>query len=356
MASIDKREGPQGVKWRARVRVRGVTRTETFDRKTDATAWAREIESAIVRGTRVPSASDLRRTTGELIDAYLEYLPHKPRNRSRISSARKLNWWREQIGSMLLVDLTPHEIEQAVRRLKAEPTKHGKRRGPATVNRYLAALSGAFKYGQRKLRWPAIEENPVRHVDREDEPDGREEVLEPDELSRLLEQCRKSRNRNLYPLTVLALATGARRGELLKLRWRDVDLKAGSIKLTKTSTKTYKTRTVPLVGPALEIMKERAKVRRIDTDLAFPNRDGTKPAEPRTAWEEAVKRAGLADYRFHDNRHTAATFLQATGASDIEIAAILGHETLQMVKRYAKARDQEKRAALERIAGMFGDG
>src|SRR5215510_2145522 len=114
-------------------------------------------------------------------------------------------------------------------------------------------------------------------------------------------------------VVMLALATGARSGELLSLRWPDVDLKRGT--LTFQETKNGERRAVPLTGQALALMGQHAKVRRIDTVLVFPDATGKRPVGIREAWEYAVKRAGISDFRFHDLRHTAASYLAMSGAS-----------------------------------------
>ncbi len=134
-------------------------------------------------------------------------------------------------------------------------------------------------------------------------------------------------------MAVLALSTGARYGELLNLTWDVVDMKRSVI--TLHDTKNGERRVLPLVGHAKDIIIQHSKVRRLDTKLLFPNRAGDKPAHIRTAFENARKKAQIEDFRFHDLRHSAASYLAMNGASLAEIADILGHKTLQMVKRYA---------------------
>jgi integrase len=154
------------------------------------------------------------------------------------------------------------------------------------------------------------------------------------ERSRLLQACRESQNRFLYPLVVLALATGARKMELLQLTWSDIHLQQAT--MTLQHTKNRERRTLPLTPVALEAVHLLAKVRRIDTPLLFPRSDGHHPIDLRYAWAQALHVAQIGDFRFHDLRHSAASYLAMNGASLVEIADILGHKTLQMVKRYAR--------------------
>ena len=117
--------------------------------------------------------------------------------------------------------------------------------------------------------------NPVRKITKPREPRGRVRFLSDEERHQLLEACQASRNPYLYTIVVLALATGARRGELLGLCWPDVDLKRGT--LTFHETKNGERRAVPLTGQALTLMHQHAKVRRLDTALVFPNPQGSEP-------------------------------------------------------------------------------
>lgn len=355
MASIDRRVGSDGkVTWRVRIRQRGFpTRTKSFNRKTDATAWAKTIEGDLTSGRHVPTQEAMRRTLADAIDRYLEHtLPNKPRNRDKKKVEALLGWWRDELGSYALANLTPAAIVEARDKLSNGKTNRGSKRSPATVNRYLAALSHVLKTACREWHW--IQVSPMSQVSRREEPQGRVRFLSDDERKALLQACRESRNPDLYTLVVLALSTGARSGELRNLTWRDVDTTRKVITLHETKNKDR--RVLPLYGPALELLEARKKVRRIDTALVFPGRKKGRPADFREAFESAVARAGLEDFRFHDLRHTAASYLAMNGATLAEIAAVLGHRTLAMVKRYSHLSEQHTAAVVERMnAKVFGD-
>jgi integrase len=201
--------------------------------------------------------------------------------------------------------------------------------------------------------WGWLDDSPMRKVTKPKEPRGRVRFLSDQERHQLLEACQASRNPYLHTIVVLALATGARRGELLGLRWPDVDLKRAT--LTFQETKNGERRAVPLTGQALTLMQQYAKVRRLNTVLVFPDATGKKPGGIREAFEGAVKRAGIVDFRFHDLRHTAASYLAMSGASLAEIAEVLGHKTLAMVKRYAHLSEAHTRGVVERMnRAVFG--
>jgi integrase len=136
----------------------------------------------------------------------------------------------------------------------------------------------------REWQWCA--DNPVRKVSKPKEPRGRVRFLSDEERQKLLESCKVSSNPYLYIIVVLALSTGARRGELLTLYWPDVDLKRRT--LTFRETKNGETRVVSVTGYALDILTQHAKIRRSNTDLVFPNATGRKPLAIRNAFENAI--------------------------------------------------------------------
>ena len=119
------------------------------------------------------------------------------------------------------------------------------------------------------------------------------------------------------------------------------------IRLDKT--KNGERRSIPLVGHGLELLKTHRNVISIDSAYVFPRKDEKKPIEIRKHWEKAVKEAKIINFRFHDLRHTAASYLAMEGATQIEIADVLGHKQLQMVKRYAHLSEQHTVSVLERI-------
>jgi len=345
MARIEKRSTADGsVSWRARVRKQGYPeRNKTFRRKTDAEAWARSLEQRIDRSQSIPDQASTRRTVAEAIDRYLnETLPFKKSNRDQKNVKTRLHWWKDQLGTYALYSVTPAEIVECRDALR-------KGRQPATVNRYLSALSAVFRTAVDEWYW--LEDSPMRRVRKLGEPKGRTRFLNDDERDALLRECKASDSVLLYPVVVLALSTGMRQGEVLSLTWQQVGLKRQ--KITLFDTKNDETRVVPLKGLALDVMREHGKVRHIDSPYVFPSKDGSKPAEIRQSWCRALKRAGIKDFRFHDLRHSAASYLAMSGASLAEIAEVLGHRTLQMVKRYSHFTEQHTAGIVGRMNERF---
>jgi len=347
MATIRERKTSKGEsRFMVIVRLKGQPdQTATFNRKTDAKKWAQHTEAAIREGRHFKTTEAKKRTLSELIDRYIaDILPTKPK--SALKQAKQLEWWKSEIGYSTLADTTPARISEARDKLH-------KGRKPATVVRYMAALSHAFTIAVNEWGW--LEDNPMRKVRRPKEPRGRVRFLSDEERETLLVTCKASNCAHLYPVVVLALSTGMRQGEIINLKWSDIDLKRGYIILEET--KNDERRSVPLVGYAKELIKELSKVRKIETPLLFAS--DAKPQVPidiRTPWHKALKASEIKDFRFHDLRHTAASYLAMNGASVAEIADILGHKTLQMVKRYAHLSEQHTSKVLESMnQNIFGE-
>lgn len=329
---IIKRTSPAGViSFQVRVRLRGCPpASATFKRVTDARHWEQDTESAMRSGRYFATAEAKRHTFADLIDRYIrEVIPLKPKNGA--NTEHQLLWWKAKLGPYLLADVNAPLIVQYRNELQRTPTHRGTPMSPSTVVRYLAALSHAFTIAVKDWGW--VDDSPLRKVTKPKQPRGRERFLSDDERERLLMACKASSSTFLHTVVVLALSTGMRRGEIMGLHWTQVDLKRGQILLF--DTKNGSSRAAPLTGLALSMMTDLSKVRRIDTTLIFYGADKNKPVDLKKPWETAVTKAKLKDFRFHDLRHSAASYLAMNGASTIEIAAVLGHKTLQMVKRYS---------------------
>ncbi len=348
MAMIETRANADGTtSYRVKVRMRGFpSQTATFARKTDAKEWAKQTEIAIKEGKYFKTAEAKKHTFKELVDRYLEYV--KLRNPKRHKWVELyLGWWTEQLGDYALSEITKMLVIETRDKLLNTKGRNIERRTPATVNRYMTALSHAFTIAINEWEW--VEEHPMKKISKLPEPRGRVRFLDDKERERLLDACQNIRGAdNLYLLVVLALSTGARHGELINLRWRDVDLTRKVIVLHDTKNKER--RVLPLAHHALELIKAHHEERDVATDLLFPA--PRKPNEPwasRSAWQAAVTKAGLEDFRFHDLRHSAASYLAMNGASLAEIAEVLGHKTLAMVKRYAHLSEAHTAGVVERM-------
>ena len=345
--SITRRKtGSGSIRYRAQVRVPGHQHiSKTFGRKKTAVDWGRQEEDRI--RSLLPGSS-VNRTVSEAIARYKEERLHQLK--SSVPRGRQLDWWDTQVGHLNLYEISPVHIADCLRLLR-NPEPGQRSRSPATINRYHSTIGAVFVQAHKKWHW--MSSNPSREILRNEESKGRARWLSDDERVALLESCKQAKWEGLYPLVMLALATGARLGELTGLHWDQVDLKKGTAYLE--TSKSGERRTLPIRGPALDVLRQYAKVQRMDSPFVFPSVNGKKPYSFRPYWNRALKRAQIEDFRFHDLRHTTASYLAMNGATLIEIADVLGHKTLEMVKRYAHLADSHKADVLERMNdSIFG--
>lgn len=350
MAVIQERKGQDGkTKYRALIRLKGHPPVSaTFVRKTDAKRWAARTEEEIKDGRYFKSSEAKKHTLADLIDRYSEdVLPLKPKNSD--NHKIHLKWWRDEIGCYFLADVNAAMIVQCRDKLKKGKTNKGTQRAPSTVNRYTATLSHLFNVAIREWEW--MEFNPLTRIKKLTESRGRVRFLDEGERDRLLDACKESSEPLLYPLIVLALTTGMRRGEIMSIQWKDVDFERNRIVLHET--KNNERRAAPLVGPAHDLLKGLSKVRRLDNPYVFPGKKANQTAFIRNAWKEALTKAEIEDFRFHDLRHTTASYLAMNGATSPEIAEVLGHKTLEMVKRYAHLSETHTTSVVEKMATKF---
>lgn len=243
----------------------------------------------------------------------------------------QFEYWNQRLGAYALIHITPELIAQERKILIDSSLPDGSKRSPATINRYTAVLSSTFSYADKKLRW--ITENPCRTLSKLKESAGRDRILTDDEISRLLDACRRSKSSFLYPIVLFALTTGARRGEILNLEWRHVDLEKGIAFLTET--KNGRPRSVALSDLVIAELKVLYEVRNPSKPLIFASKTAFGRIDIKKSWVQAVLQAGLTDYHFHDLRHQFATLAAGQGASNVELATAMGHRTLSMLLRYS---------------------
>lgn len=351
MATLIKRRWADGsLVYRVQDRTTGYpSLSETFGTLRDARTYQVKVEGD--RKAGMVGIKRGRQTLADVIHDFTETAGFRLRKSGK-DTRRHLSWWADHLGALPLAKITPDLVADLLHRLEA-----GGLTG-STVNRYRSALSRAFRYAIKTRRW--TDHNPCAVVERRTEGRCRERVLMPGEWAKLLTAAAELAGDDPPGTTRAQLAnflrvtygTGARSGEIHKLRWEYVDLKAGRVVFY--DTKTNVARAIPLVGDALAATKAQAKARRDSCPWVFPSPvTDTAPASFDESFRKARKKAGLhrPDVRgevlvIHSLRHSAATEAGRNGATAFEIAALTGHRTLAMVQRYTKTDETHALAAL----------
>ncbi|MBO9469603.1 site-specific integrase [Endozoicomonas sp. G2_2] len=336
MATLTKTEAGR---WKAVIRRQGwPTSSKTWRTKRDAEDWARRTEDEMARGIYQNRAPAERMTLSGAIDRYLSDVTPTKKESTQKAEQAKARKLRAALGQYSLVAIAP----DVVAGYRDEQLADGKSRD--TVRLQLALLSHIFEIAIKEWR-VGIWANPCRAVRTPKPGKARDRRLSHDEAEKLLRAAEGQSNPMLGLMIRLALATAMRVGEIQRLRRRDVDLKRRTALLR--DTKNNQSRTVPLSTEAAQVLRVAldSPVRPIDCDLAFfgePGRDGIRRGfQYGPGWKRATRDAGITDLRFHDLRHEAVSRLVELGLGDQEVAAISGHKSMQMLRRYTHLRAED---------------
>lgn len=331
MATFRQRSGS----WQVRVRRQGYPDVvKTFTLRQDGEKWARAIERELDMGCYVHRTEAERMTLAELLERYgKEVSPQHKGHREELWKIGVI--LRDRIAKYSLVALTPMLIaDYRDRRLQIVSN--------ATVRHELNIISAAYKIAARE--WGIPVSNPVSQIKRP--PAGRERKrrITQAEIDAIIHH---SKTRELPDFLRLAVATGMRRGEIVGLRWPDIDL--GRCLAYLNETKNGEDRVVPLSSEALAVLQSMP--RRIDGRLFSLEPRGFSKAmrkavvRARRAYEADCVRDSvmpdpdfLCDLRLHDARHEAVSSFFERGLDVMEVASISGHKTLSCLKRYTHMR------------------
>ena len=340
MAVIVEVKGKKSIKYKALVRIKGFsTKCKYFTKKTEAKLWANTIETAMKNGTYrdtdipVLEGGTTIKTMSDLITYFRD-------NEAidRYSYPEKYNimykWWIDKIGHLKCSELTSSVLADCKRSLISEdcikPLKGQKHRSNSTINKYLMALSAVITFGIKEYKlW---DKNPMHDVEKRKLPDMRTRFLSEDEI-KLLKSGARIKSYKLYVFIMIALTTGGRYAEILNLQVENIDFK--NMRIHYLNTKNNTNRGVPVSKILLIKIKALMKVSEIKTGYLFLNKKKTKLIYMKGAFESLIKELQIKDFRFHDLRHTAASYLLMGGATIIELMEIFGWTSQNMTRRYA---------------------
>jgi integrase len=334
MAYIQKVKRKQDTAYRVFITVDSEKRiTKTFSTKRSAVQFVNSVESD--RNKLLAYTQSKSRTLLSLvIDKYLnnEY------KGTRVNDERvKLNFWIKALGDKPIIDITTIDINEALSTLPSQFKN-------ATINRYVAAISVVFSYAYKVY---GLHVNPVRKIPSLPENNERTRFLSEAERTSLFKACRASKWDKLYLIVLIAITTGARKGELTKLRWNDIDFDRRTAYVA--TTKNGQPKVLPLTD---SVIKELQLFDSKDSSLIFASKVKKDVAYCFTKpWKKALEDGEIKDFRFHDLRHSCASYLAQSGASLLEIADVLGHKQINVTKRYAHLAIEHKSSLINRVMG-----
>jgi integrase len=319
MASISKRA--KG--WQAQIRKKGYQPiSKRFDKKSDAEVWARITESEMDRGIFVDRTEAEKTTLAEILKRYsmevsvskLGYVQEK----SRIKTLLNHSISSRYLSTLKSSDFANYRDNRLIEVCGT------------TVNKELNLLAKIIDTARRD--WSINMDNPVRIIQRPKNNRARDRRPKEEELKLILNT---TKSEQLSHIILFAIETAMRRGEICKARWSHLDLSKRILKIPQT--KTGVPRIIPLSSKAIEILQKLPNI----NESIF----GLQSESISQAFERACRRANIIDLNFHDLRHEAVSRLFEKGFSLPEVAAISGHKTWAMLKRYThlKAEDLAKK-------------
>ncbi len=292
---------------------------------------AKQIESKIKAELVAGDYYDRRKRSYTLNEVWDRYLPWAKENKKswRDDEIRWNYLLKERFGKKRLDQITPFEVEKFKLELKKGTNARGKPYAEATILQYLALLRRLFNLA---IKWGMFEgENPVSRVKLPRPNNEVTEYLEPEQLKALFEVCQGYHDRQAGNLVLFALATGLRRGELFKLKWSDIDMERGWLRLR--DPKGGRDQILPLNNTAMNILQNHPQV----SEYVFPGRDGQMRKEFKTAWKRIKKLAGLPEgFRFHGLRHAYASLLASSGqVNPYTLQRLMTHKDFRTTQRYS---------------------
>jgi len=281
-------------------------------------------------------------TFDSLVNEYMKQWDGKDENYTR-----RVKFWFTAFHGKPVKSIKPDQIQNILKTYAAGETEgygSNKPKSNNTVLRMKGVLSCIIQYGIDKNY---LDKNPTDKIRIKAKPNQVERFLSDNERDRLLRACRESTWDKMYLLVLLGITTGMRKSELMHLHWTDIDFDKGLASLKDTKNGESRLNPIPVF-----VLDELRQHRQIGNSLIFfsPN-NPDKPFDFRKQWYGSLKRAAISNFRFHDLRHTAASYLVMAGATLHEAGQILGHKSEQTTKRYAHLSTNHKSELTERVMG-----
>lgn len=278
----------------------------------------------------------------DFVSEYLKWAATNHRKNTFSKDQRVIGLLTPSWGDTFIRNITPQMIEQ----FKAERSQSIK---PKSVNRELCVVYTMFK---KAVDWGHLDESPSKKVTMFKVSGGSLRFLNREEADRLLEACKRSECHEIYGIVATALHTGMRHQEILHLKWDNVDFKRRVVKVESTEdnpTKNYESREIPMSDFVCKVLSK--ETRHLGIPYVFPNPEGKKRAYVDHLFQKIRERAGVAACRFHDLRHTFASWLVMSEVDLPSLQRLLGHKNIQNTMIYAHLAPDHLKWAVARLDG-----
>jgi integrase len=313
---------------------------------TDARSKAKEVLRKVELGEDPLSEKAEKRVTPTfaefVMEKYLPFVKHHKRS-WRNDESRLRHHILPAIGHLRLAELEPQHFSDIQAKLLDSGRAPATSDGVIVLCRYICNCALAWKT-------PGMKSNPTKGIPLLNVDNRIQRCLTAAETARLLATLELDAHARYRPIVLLALLTGARRGEVLHARFEEFNLEQRVWRIPKT--KSGRPRTVPLSSEAIDLIRDQ----RLKTNSAYfcANPDTGRPyASGFSGWRRICRDANLPDLRMHDLRHSFASYLVNNGRTLYEVQRILGHSNIKITERYAHLSDESLRAAADTVGTVF---
>jgi len=266
-----------------------------------------------------------------------QFIPHyQMKNKGYEKEKSRFSVVKKYFGDIQIKNIVEYDIDKFLKHLQQE-----RKISKSTINRYIATIKRMMNYA---IELDIIAINPVRHHKQMQVDNIRHRYLTTEEIEKLLEAAKESKNAKLYYVIQIALKTGMRLSEILSLHGADINMNEKFIMIDQMNTKSKKQRFIPINDALFECLTEFYN--KFDLD---DNEELFEFKVVRNAYLKALERAEIKDFLFHDLRHTFASRLVQNSVELYTVSELLGHSDMSVTKRYAHLSKSHLREAVEKV-------
>lgn len=328
---------------------RRIFKSRTFDSKREALNWEKKFLYEVDTGIITKESLKKRRVSDGIQKYISTVLPQRPKNSRNV--LQHLKWWEDRIGKYQLSEVTPALCVDCRDQLLREVGPKGKVRKSATALRYIATMSAVFECCMKDWMW--ISQNPMRAIKKPSPGRRKTRFFSMDEIATLSNLCAASNSNYMLPIFTIAIHTGMRRGEILSLRWENINLQEREIFLP--TSKNGESRDIAMTGDVYNVLSDLVAVRGVSkSGLVFPSpSDPQKPIDIKSTWKRILEKANITDGTFHTIRHSTCSYLASIGISSTLIARIVGHKDSRTTDIYVDAVKSHRHDVMKQLGALI---